>query len=414
MTASAADGPLEAAHVAAAHAATRAERHRAWPVVCTAAASPVVAFGVDWDIAWHRSIGRDSFWSPPHVVIYAAALLAVFGALARILPATFSVSRWRRTRVDERDPTRVDERDDANVRVLGFRGSLGAFIAAWGGAAMLASAPFDDWWHRAYGLDVKILSPPHVVLAIGILCLHVAAVVSLASAANAADARAPGQGRRFRRWIPAAGSMVLIALMTLFTEKIVRVHMHQSSFYVIVGGCASLVLSAAVASSRRKWAATKTAAAYSAFLLALLWTFPLVPATPRLGPVLSPVHSLIPPEFPVLLLPAAAAFDAIHARVRDCSKAIAAAACGVALVGVLLVVQWPFASFLMSAHARNFFWGARYFDFSLPSWSPYRQYRFLGEAAPVRAIGLAIAAAASALGALWGHALGRWLACVRR
>lgn len=87
------------------------------------------------------------------------------------------------------------------MRVLGFRGPLGAFIAAWGGAAMLTSAPFDNWWHGAYGLDVKILSPPHVVLAVGILCLHVAAVVSLASAANSVDLIAPGQGQRFRTWI---------------------------------------------------------------------------------------------------------------------------------------------------------------------------------------------------------------------
>ena len=34
---------------------------------------------------------------------------------------------------------------------------------------MLTSAPFDDWWHGAYGLDVKVLSPPHVLLALGII-----------------------------------------------------------------------------------------------------------------------------------------------------------------------------------------------------------------------------------------------------
>lgn len=400
MTASAANVPLEAAQVA------RVERRTAWAVVCTAAASPVVAFGVHWDIAWHRSIGRDSFWSPPHVAIYSAAVLAMFGALARIVPATFSESRW--------NGARLAGGDGATLGVLGFRGSLGAFIAAWGGAAMLASAPFDDWWHRAYGLDVKILSPPHVVLAIGILCLHLAAVMSLASAANDLDARVPGDGRRFRAWIPAAASMVLVALMTLFTEKTVRVHMHQSSFYVIVGACASLVLSAVVYSSREPWAATKTAATYSAFLLALLWTFPLVPATPRLGPVLSPVHSLIPPEFPILVLPAAVVFDLVHARMRYRAKTIAAAVSGVALCAALVFVQWPFASFLMSPHARDFFWGARYFDFSLPSWSPYRQYRFLEEAAPTRALGLAMAVAVSAVGALCGRALGGWLACVRR
>src|SRR5205823_13877774 len=55
-----------------------------------------------------------------------------------------------------------------SVSVLGLRGPLGAFIAAWGGGAMLTSAPFDNWWHEAYGLDVKIISPPHILLALGI------------------------------------------------------------------------------------------------------------------------------------------------------------------------------------------------------------------------------------------------------
>ena len=47
----------------------------------------------------------------------------------------------------------------ASVKVLGLRAPLGVFLAAWGGVAMLTSAPFDNWWHNAYGLDVKIVSP---------------------------------------------------------------------------------------------------------------------------------------------------------------------------------------------------------------------------------------------------------------
>jgi hypothetical protein len=54
------------------------------------------------------------------------------------------------------------------IKVWGLKGPLGAFLAAWGGIAMITSAPFDDWWHNAYGLDTEILSPPHVVLALGI------------------------------------------------------------------------------------------------------------------------------------------------------------------------------------------------------------------------------------------------------
>ena len=38
---------------------------------------------------------------------------------------------------------------------------------------MIASAPFDDWWHNAYGLDVKVLSPPHVVLFFGLIAIRI-------------------------------------------------------------------------------------------------------------------------------------------------------------------------------------------------------------------------------------------------
>ena len=111
----------------------RGERGAVWPLWCALGSSLAAAFGVHWDIAWHRSIGRDAFLTPPHVAIYTAAVLAAVAALAQIVPATFGRPDAHR----------------AAVRVLGFRGPLGAFISAWGGVTMLASAPFDDWWHNA-------------------------------------------------------------------------------------------------------------------------------------------------------------------------------------------------------------------------------------------------------------------------
>ena len=57
---------------------------------------------------------------------------------------------------------------DASVNVFGLRAPLGVFLAGWGGIAMITSAPFDNWWHAAYGLDVKIVSPPHTLLILGI------------------------------------------------------------------------------------------------------------------------------------------------------------------------------------------------------------------------------------------------------
>jgi hypothetical protein len=50
-----------------------------------------------------------------------------------------------------------------------FQAPLGAWVCIWGTIMMITSAPFDNWWHNAYGLDVKIISPPHIILALGLL-----------------------------------------------------------------------------------------------------------------------------------------------------------------------------------------------------------------------------------------------------
>jgi hypothetical protein len=366
-----------------------------WPLWCALGASLTVAFGVHWDIAWHRSIGRDGFWSPPHVAIYTAAILAAVSALAQVLPATFGSAA----------------NHQAGVRVLGFRGPLGAFIAAWGGIAMLSSAPFDDWWHNAYGLDVKILSPPHVVLGLGIIAIHIGVLVMLAGAMNR-----PGVGAR-RRMLEAqmlvVGAMIIVALLTMFMEKTVRPFMHGGPFYLVVGLAVPVVLTAMQGGSGRRWAATTTAAVYSIFLLALLWTFPLVPAQPKLGPVLVPTFHLVPPEFPLLLLPAAIALDAWLWVRRSRPGLVTVAIAALLFTGIFLVCQWPFASFLMSPPARNFFWGAKYFDFWLPPETLYRRYLFLPQSVGVvRGLGVALLGTAASIAA--GRAVGRWLARLRR
>jgi hypothetical protein len=366
-----------------------------WPLWSALGSSLAAAFGVHWDIAWHRSIGRDAFWTPPHVAIYSAAVLAAIAALAQIVPATFG---------------RRDEHPAA-VRVLGFRGPLGAFISAWGGVTMLVSAPFDDWWHNAYGLDVKILSPPHIVLAVGLLALHLGALVMLAGAMN----RSAGRRRRtLETLLLIVGGNMVVALMTLFMEKTVRPFMHLGSFYLIVGLCVPVLLVAVQGATGRRWAATTVTLAYSIFLLALLWTFPLVPAQPKLGPVLVPVTNLIPPEFPLLLLPAALALDAWVWRRRNRPGSATVTYGAVLFTGVFFVCQWPFATFLMSTHARNFFWGARYFDFWMPPVALYRRYLFRSEAGASTAGWMAAAVVGTGLSIAAGRAAGRWLARLRR
>ena len=123
-----------------------------WYVWCLAAATAADLFGGYWDISWHISIGRDTFWTPAHMMIYLAGVLAGVASGYAILSTTFGSSQ---------------EAKDSGISVWGFRGPLGCFMAAWGGFAMLTSAPFDNWWHNAYGLDVKIVSLPHSMLGVG-------------------------------------------------------------------------------------------------------------------------------------------------------------------------------------------------------------------------------------------------------
>jgi hypothetical protein len=322
-------------------------------------------------------------------MIYAAAVLAALASGSQILKATFTRGEAPGT-----------------VRVLGFRGPLGAFIAAWGGITMLTSAPFDDWWHNAYGLDVKILSPPHVLLAIGIGAIHVGALIFVLGRMNRVEGRSRQVLTMAFLFISA---MLLLAIMTVLMERTVRVFMHGAPFYALVSATAPLILWAAVRGSGHRWGATLAAAFYSLFLLAMLWVMPLVPAQPKLGPVMIPVTSLIPPEFPLLLIVPAIAIDLLTARTAGTwSRARLAAVGGAVFAALFFIVQWPFATFLMSPGARNAFFGAIYFDYNMPPQAFYRRHLFLPHATGAGAlltgaiISIALAFASSWLGLRWG------------
>src|SRR5690349_9809465 len=110
--------------------ATRVERIP-WYIWASTTAAACIMSGLYWDISWHESIGRDTFWTPAHLLIQFGAVLAGVYSAYLIFSTTFG---------------RNTEARAASVNVLGFRGPLGAFICAWGGAAMLISAPFDNWW----------------------------------------------------------------------------------------------------------------------------------------------------------------------------------------------------------------------------------------------------------------------------
>jgi hypothetical protein len=277
---------------------------------------------------------------------------------------------------------------------------------------MLVSAPFDDWWHNAYGLDVKILSPPHLLLAIGILGIHLGALIFVLAERNAA---AGARRRALDALFLGIGGMVLVALTTVIMERTGRKWMHEASVYQAVAMAVPPVLAAVGVGAERRWAATAVAAVYSLFLCALVWVLPLFPAEPKLGPVLTPVTHFIPPDFPLLLLVPALALDLVRPRLARRGRWARAAVMGALFTITFVAAQWAFASFLMSPLARNRFFGTIYFDFRMPP--DARPWAFFppryGSLAGLFG-GLLVALVIAVLTTWVGLAFGEWMRRVRR
>ncbi len=385
-------------------AATRlSESSVPWYVWCGVAAVTSAAIGGAWDVSWHRSIGRDSFWTAAHMAIYACGVLAAVVCGYLIFATTFGSS------------TRLKQ---ISVSVLGFRAPLGAFIAAWGGIAMLTSAPFDNWWHAAYGLDVKIVSPPHTLLILGIRGVGVGVLFLILAAMNRAaeDGFAGDHGHRSLQLLFLyVGGLIVSGQMFFLMEYTWDVMLHNSSAYVAMAIAAPVALAMLSRASQHRWAATLAASVYTIFAIAEILILPLFPAQPKLGPVFFPVTHLVPAKFPILLVVAAAALDLLWQRTKSWKTWQVALVSGAVFTVALVAVEWPFASFLMTPAAANRFFGTIYFDYNSPSWGVDRLRQFVHVqygAALVR--GLIIAVACGSISTWIGLGFGGWMRKVQR
>jgi hypothetical protein len=315
----------------------------AWHAPTVVAAAVGVMVGVYWDISWHMTIGRDSFWTPAHLLIQAGGLVAGLSSAWVALRTTFGG-----------DPAA----QAASVRFWGFRAPLGAWVCIWGCLAMVTSAPFDDWWHNAYGLDVRIISPPHMVLALGIGAIGVGALL-LSLAWQNRD----GPHQRRAMWLLiASGAVLLIDRIVMLTEYSFKSNMHTGEYYqatLLAYPMAIVMMSRA---SRLRWGGTLTAAVAMGFMLGLMWVLPLFPAEPKLGPIYQDITHMVALAFPPLLVVPALGADLLVRRLALRPLLLAPVIAAVFLA-LFMAVQWPFASFLMTEHARNWFFNADNFVF---------------------------------------------------
>jgi len=363
-----------------------------------------IVIGILWDISWHRTVGRDTFWTPAHMAIYFGGVLGGLTCGWLVIRTTFFAT---------------PEEQAGAVRLWGFRGPLGAWVTIWGALGMLTSAPFDDWWHNTYGLDVKILSPPHTVLAMGMWGIVLGALMLILKEQNLGPRQQLAPGRYL--YVYASGVLVVMAAVFLIEHSFPN-QQRSRSFYQMSAATFPIYLMGMSRASKFKWGATWVALVYMSIVMLMAWVLPLFPGKPRLGPIYNPVDHFVPLPFPLLLFVPALGIDLVrhwvgHGRgwARDWLMVVLA---GTVFLGLFLATQWFFSAFLISSQAENWFfatdrqwgytehlgeWRHKFWSETSPQWNPPLTIRGL-------LVALLLSIAATRVG-LW---LGNWMARVRR
>src|SRR2546423_1219411 len=102
--------------------------------------------GLYWDVAWHIDFGRDKqLFTPPHTMIVIGLAGIIYTACIAVVFATL---------------------DDApvGIRIQDVRIPYSAIPMAALGLGALGSFPLDALWHQAYGLDVTLWRPTHLMM----------------------------------------------------------------------------------------------------------------------------------------------------------------------------------------------------------------------------------------------------------
>ena len=299
------------------------------------------------------------------------------------------------------------------VSIGKFRAPLGAAVVAWGAVAFGVAMLFDRWWQSGYGLAAGIWHPPQILKAAAFFAILVGAWLFAAAAQNRAR---PAGACAF-----SAAAGMLLAMMSVATITLAYPNrQHSAAFYQFACALYPLVLAAVASAGRLRFPATTAALVHLTVMCGMVWLLPLVPAKPQVAPIYNALDHLMPPPFPLLLAAPALALDVLlrwfpgrEQRFQDWRRA---GECGLAFFAIFIAVQWPFAQFILTPAADNWFFagGGMHWPFFLKI-DPRSRIAFwkMGDDEFTLARGLAAAgfAVLSTRAGLW---LGSWMKRVQR
>ncbi|WP_424187362.1 hypothetical protein ACOBQX_06000 [Actinokineospora sp. G85] len=162
--------------------------------------SLLTLIGLTWDVQWHTDVGPDTFFTLPHLFLYAGSALAGLSSLGVVLAATAAQRAGRGL-----DPA-VGGRPVAVLRGV-FAAPVGHLVAGSGAASFLLYGLWDQWWHGLYGFDAVIDSPPHIGLLLSVMATMVGTVMVFAAAKD-------------QRW-GQVGTVVSLGVLAAFSTIVV-------------------------------------------------------------------------------------------------------------------------------------------------------------------------------------------------
>ena len=112
----------------------------------------------NWDIIWHGLVNVESFFSPPHTVLYSGVGLSL---IATIVGIVISIRR----KFSLKSPNSVYRSIPDPLKLI----ALGCLVEVFSGE-------FDNWWHTNFGFD-GLLSPPHLMLISGMFLSIMGALI---------------------------------------------------------------------------------------------------------------------------------------------------------------------------------------------------------------------------------------------
>ncbi|HJR84707.1 MAG TPA: hypothetical protein VJ772_04990 [Nitrososphaeraceae archaeon] len=112
----------------------------------------------NWDIIWHGVVNVESFFSPPHTVLYSGVGLSL---IATVIGIVISIRR----KTSLKSPYLVYRSIPDPLKLI----ALGCLVEVFSGQ-------FDNWWHTNFGFD-GLLSPPHLMLISGMLLSIMGALI---------------------------------------------------------------------------------------------------------------------------------------------------------------------------------------------------------------------------------------------